>query len=208
MDVGLILIAAATVVGVGAMVYTLRTFRWFLAGKPSDAECVACGSKALEASAPDIYTCRECGYEGGSGRAALRDAQEAARCAALTPQERVDVSTQHLMAASRLLSNYSSSLIGTDVALRIAGLDDLSGDEGLDQSKLRLARDVLEAANELRAAARVSAGQVTLDNGRTVDAEALASTLAESEEKLLSGLSMRVRANEVYETLSSALQSS
>ncbi|MCB9674875.1 MAG: DUF4272 domain-containing protein [Alphaproteobacteria bacterium] len=48
-------------------------FLWFVAQQATPTkkgDCIACGGD-VEWSGPGVYTCNECGYEGGDGRAAL-----------------------------------------------------------------------------------------------------------------------------------------
>lgn len=65
-----------------------RRLRASMTAAIDDASCVACGSTNLEVVAEGAYRCVDCGYEGGSGRAALQEAAERAAIEKLPMPER------------------------------------------------------------------------------------------------------------------------
>ena len=65
-----------------------RRLRASMTAAIDDASCVACGSTDLEVVAEGAYRCMACGYEGGSGRAALQEAAERAAIEKLPMPER------------------------------------------------------------------------------------------------------------------------
>ncbi|MGH1342831.1 MAG: hypothetical protein ACRBN8_14815 [Nannocystales bacterium] len=156
----------------------------------SDDECVSCGSSEVQVQGAGAYVCLACGYEGGSGRAALHEQAQAERYANLSPQARQEAVTDHIRTAARILSNYNEGVVVGNVGLAAVGLDEFSRDEGLAAARSTVAGDLCAAAAELKLAARVAGGEIVLANGLTVDAKGVAKSLLEAQEKMLASVAM------------------
>ncbi len=79
-----------------------------------DGECISCQSTALDVLGPDAYRCRDCGYEGGAGLAAIAERNAAAAFAGRDPAERQQVALQRLHDALHSLMGAPSSATDRD----------------------------------------------------------------------------------------------
>lgn len=170
-----------------------------------DDECVSCGSGNVEVTGAGAYVCLACGYEGGSGRAAMHQQAQAERYAELSPAARLEAVTDHVRTAARILSNYDGKVAMGRVAVEAAGLGDLSNDEGFEASPESIAHDLCAAAGELQLAATVAGGEVKLANGLTVDTAGVSKSLLEAQDKLIASVAMHSTAAEAYEYLQAVL---
>jgi ribosomal protein L37AE/L43A len=171
----------------------------------SDDECVSCGSSNVEVAGAGAYVCLACGYEGGSGRAAMHQQAQADRYADLSPADRVEAVTDRVRTAARILSNYDGKVAMGMVAATALGLEDLSNDEGFDASAESIAHDLSAAAAELQLAATIAGGEVKLANGFTVDTEGVSKSLLEAQDGLIASVAMRTTAAKAYGYLQEVL---
>lgn len=171
----------------------------------SDDECVSCGSREVQVQGEGAYVCLACGYEGGSGRAAMREQTQAERYASLTPEARQEAVTDHVRTAARILSNYNGAAALAGVAATAAGFGDLSRDEGVDSKQSAVADDLCAAAAELKRAAAIAGGPVVLANGLTVEANEIAASLLQAQDRLFSSFEMSKTAAEADTYLKTVL---
>lgn len=170
-----------------------------------DDECVSCGSRDVQSQGAAAYVCLSCGYEGGSGRAAMREQSVAERYASLSPEARLEAVTDHVRTAARILSNYNGAAVLGGVALKAVGLDGLSGDEGVDAKRSAVAHDLCAAASELELAATVAGGEIVLANGLTVDAKEIAKSLLKAQDRVFASFEMIKTAAEADKYLQAVL---
>src|SRR5690606_35857273 len=65
--------------------------------------CIACNAKNVKLIAPAAYQCNACGYEGGDGWAAYKQAKREASFKQMSPAERRESAKQDLLEARTLL---------------------------------------------------------------------------------------------------------
>lgn len=171
----------------------------------SDEECVSCGSREVQVQAAGAYVCQNCGYEGGSGRAAMREQTLAERYASLSPQARLEAVTDHVRTAARILSNYNGAAAAGNAAVAVLGVDELTRDEGLDATRSTVADDLCAAASELELAATIAGGEVVLANGLRVDAKGVAKSLLKAQDRLFASVEMVTTAAEADSYLKAVL---
>ena len=167
----------------------------------SDDECVSCGSSDVQVQGAGAYVCSACGYEGGSGRAEMARQSQADKYAALSPQERQRVVTDHVRTAARILASYSADLTASKVVQNL-----VDGDVPVfDISTSSVAGDLANAAAELRLAETVAGGPIVLANGLTVDAKGVSASLMASREGMLSIVKMQTTGAEASGYLTAVL---
>ena len=124
----------------------------------SDESCVACDSKDLTSLGPGAYRCNACGYEGGSGLAAMQEQRRLAHFDRMTPEERRKSAHEDLLEARTVLNSAIGSL---DSVRLMSGLDlvgvggsgyaGMAGEGNEKQQALVSAMGfVLEAQNQLK----------------------------------------------------------
>jgi len=200
----LIKVVVLAVVGIAGAVAARRIAN--AAKEPiSDDECVSCGSTNVEVMSPGAYVCLACGYEGGSGQAAVRQKAQAERYAELSPEARLEAVTDHVRTASRILSNYDGKTALADAAVTALGYGDLSDDEGLGATRSTIADDLCSAAAELQLASTVAGGEVRLANGLTVDTDGVSKSLLDAQDGLGASIGMHTTAAEAYAYLQAVL---
>lgn len=69
----------------------------------SDQMCVACESADITSYGEGVYTCNQCGYEGGSGHAAMIKERRFASFDRMSPEERRESALQDLQQARHVL---------------------------------------------------------------------------------------------------------
>jgi ribosomal protein L37AE/L43A len=101
------------VVGIAVVSFALwRIIKMQKAAKApiSDDACVVCGSRDLEKNGPAIYTCRACGYSGGSGQRQAHEKRVQEQLGKMTPEERKRSGLEDLRHA-RLILESAMSLV-------------------------------------------------------------------------------------------------
>ncbi len=98
----LIKLALAGVV-LGFALWRVSKMRAALREPLSDNECAACGSQAVQATAPGCYVCSACGYEGGTGQQRAKEEAKIARMASMSSAERFEKGRSSLREAGMLL---------------------------------------------------------------------------------------------------------
>lgn len=83
-----------------------------------DHACVACDSKNLRLEAPGVYTCLDCGYEGGSRRAAWVREKQKKEVELFTREQRQARATALLREAHRLLRDADDGYARVGAAIR------------------------------------------------------------------------------------------
>jgi len=71
----------------------------------SDDVCVVCGSRDLTKNGPAMYTCKACGYSGGSGQRQAREKQVQEQLGRMSPGERKNSGLEDLKHASLILES-------------------------------------------------------------------------------------------------------
>ncbi len=170
-----------------------------------DDECVSCGSREVQVQGEGAYVCLACGYEGGSGRAAMRKQTLAGRYASLSPQEKLEAATEHIRCASRILSNYDGMVASGAATVAAAAYEEFSEDPEFDPTRSTVADDLCAAAAELELAATIAGDEIVLASGLTVDATGLAKALLESQDKFFASAEMITAAAEADTYLRTAL---
>lgn len=127
-----------------------------------DDICVACNSSNLSILGPNVYRCKECGYEGGSGVAALRDAARAKKVDAMSPEDRRAAGLKDLEEA-RILLLGCEGIMANAAALSRQDMLGFAREDGVHkQRELAHAIGEMMAAEKLVASARLKLGD-TLD---------------------------------------------
>ena len=171
----------------------------------SDEECVSCGSRDVQVQGAGVYLCLTCGYEGGSGRAAMREQTQAERYASLSPQARLEAVTEHVRCATRILSSFGGRVAAGGSTISTAAYEAFAEDPGVDPTRSTVADDICAAATELKLAATIAGDEVVLAGGVPVDARGLANALLESQEKVFASAEMITAAAEAETYLRAAL---
>jgi len=86
----------------------------------SDESCVACDSADVTSLGPGAYRCNACGYEGGSGLAAMQEQNRLAQFDQMSPDERRESAQKDLLEARTVLTSCIGSL---DSVRLMSGLD-------------------------------------------------------------------------------------
>jgi hypothetical protein len=123
--VGLVFLAAA--------IWQLRRFNKVLKDPVRDDVCVACNSAQLTSLGTNAYRCNACGYEGGSGLMAMRDAAKTKKLEAMSPEQRRASGLKDLREARTLLLGCQGIMQHT-VSLSRADLMG-GGDAGHDKQR-------------------------------------------------------------------------
>jgi len=92
----------------------------------NSSECVACDSSDVTSLGPDAYKCNQCGYQGGSGLAAMHESKRLASFDAMDPAERAQSAVADFREAESLLIGCQGSLAG---ARNAAVTDYLTGSQ-------------------------------------------------------------------------------
>lgn len=182
-------LVALAIVGILGTIAARRMANAAKASIPDD-ECVSCGSREVQVQSAGAYVCLACGYEGGSGRAAIQRDALAERYASLSPEARREAVTDHVRTAARILSDDDGTAALGGAAQMVMGSRELSRDEGFDATRSTLADDLCAAASELELAGTIAGGEVVLSNGLAVDAKGVARSLLEVQDKLLASVEM------------------
>lgn len=147
-----------------------------------DDQCVSCGSSNVQIQGPGAYICNVCGYEGGSGRAAMNQQKQAARYVDLAPDARLKLVTDHVRTAARILEDVTPHGIGDSVASAAADLQVMSDDGNYEASVAAVASALSAAVVELRTASTIAGGAVVLGNGMSVDTDGVATSLLAAQD--------------------------
>lgn len=170
-----------------------------------DDQCVSCGSGNVQVQGPGAYVCMACGYEGGSGRAAMNQQKQAERYVELAPDARLGLVTDHVRTALRILADVKPHG-AVDVAAGVASeLDLLSGAEGYDASVAGVASALSQAATELRTAQAIAGGPIVLANGMAVDAHGVERSLLGAQDSPNAMAAMKMTAQNASGYLQSVL---
>lgn len=129
-------------------IWQMRRFNKVLKDPVSDDLCVACNSNNLKALGPNAYLCNACGYEGGSGLAAIREAERAKKLAAMSTDQRHASGLNDLREARTLLLGCQGIMANTVSLSRGDMLG--SGDSGREKQQ-----QLANAVNEMMLAAKL-----------------------------------------------------
>jgi len=141
----------------------------------SDEQCTACESADLESTGPGTYRCRSCGYDGGSGQAAKREAEEKKVIAGWSVERKRTELVRELTEARLLLLSALGSFEGASELSQL----DLVGIGGQhtvdhdlnDKQKMvyRSLGEVEEARHHLKRLRLLSDSSITLEASQPED---------------------------------------
>lgn len=106
----------------------------------ADDQCVACDSRDLTELGPSAYRCNLCGYEGGSGMAALQQGKREAVWETWTVTQRFDSARGDLQEAASLAAAATGTLRSASSAatLDMVGLSGGGGNDGPSETQSAL----------------------------------------------------------------------
>ena len=117
-----------------------------------DDVCVACGSKLITTTGEGLYTCNDCGYEGGSGQKKKQEQDRQEAVARMTPEQRRAGGIKDMKEARTLLISSQGTLkdARSQSRMDMAGLG-RSGD-AKQNALMRAVGDLIEAQNHILSA--------------------------------------------------------